>query len=295
MNGPPPPLSREEALPALPSTPRPVNTVLGLSQAEAARRLASTAGTRFSASRRVAVGGAAGAVPLADDRLLLGACGVSAVLGEVADAIAIGAIVVLNALVGFLQESGRAGAAGAARDDRAAGARDAGRHAVRDPAAEVVPGDVLLLEAGDVVAADARLLEAHALATNEAALTGESVPVEKAARAVAADAPLASARPVFMGTSVTSGTGLGRGAGHRHAHRARQDRAPARDRDRRAQTPLQRRLARVSRTLLLCVPGASSVLVALLGLLRGHAAARGASCPRCRSRWRRCPRACRRW
>ena len=46
-------------------------------------------------------------------------------------------------------------------------------------AAEVVPGDVLLLEAGDIVAADARLLEAHALSTNEAALTGESAPVEK--------------------------------------------------------------------------------------------------------------------
>ena len=51
------------------------------------------------------------------------------------------------------------------------------------PAAEVVPGDVLLLEAGDVVAADARLIEAHALATNEAPLTGESLPVDKTHRA----------------------------------------------------------------------------------------------------------------
>ena len=93
--------------------------------------------------------------------LLLAAAGVSAVLGEVADAIAIGVIVVLNALVGFFQEHRAENALEALRSMTAprARVRRDGRQMVV-AAAEVVPGDVLLLEAGDVVAADARLLEA---------------------------------------------------------------------------------------------------------------------------------------
>src|SRR5215471_7410731 len=105
--------------------------------------------------------------------LLGGACVVSALLGEIADAIAIGVIVVVNALVGFVQESRAERAVLSLRAVTAprARVRRDGRAAVV-PAAEVVPGDVLLLEAGDVVAADARVLEAHALRANEAALTG---------------------------------------------------------------------------------------------------------------------------
>ena len=105
-------------------------------------------------------------------------------LGEVADAIAIGAIVVLNAVIGFVQEYRAERAVLALRSmtaPRARVLRD-GRSVVI-AASAVVPGDVLVLEAGDVVAADARLLEAHALSTNEAALTGESVPVEKSTHA----------------------------------------------------------------------------------------------------------------
>jgi Ca2+-transporting ATPase len=112
--------------------------------------------------------------------LLFGACIVSVALGEIADAIAIGAIVIINGLVGFFQEYRAERAVLALRSMTAPRAR-----LVRDgrtievPAAQVVPGDVLVLEAGDVVAADARLIEAHALSTIEAALTGESAPVEK--------------------------------------------------------------------------------------------------------------------
>ena len=201
--------------------------------------------------------------------LLLGATLVSLVLGELLDAVAIGVIVILNAAIGFLQEHRAERAVMALRSMTAPRAR-----VVRDgqsvilPASEIVPGDVLVLEAGDVVAADARLLTAHALSTNEAALTGESTPVEKSPEPTTSGTPLAERRDfVFMGTSIATGTGLGevdatgmRTELGRIAHLL----ATAED----TTTPLQRRLARVSQTLLY-ICGAIVVLVAVAGLLRG--------------------------
>jgi Ca2+-transporting ATPase len=201
--------------------------------------------------------------------LLIAACIVSAALSELADAIAIGAIVVINGLVGFVQEQRAERAVGALRTlaaPRARVVRDGGTRVIA--AAAVVPGDVLLLDAGDVVAADARLLEAHALSTMEAALTGESAPVGKSAEPAPIDAPLAERHDrVFLGTTVAAGSGvaevtatgmrteLGRIA---HLLSTVQDEA----------TPLQRRLAAVSHSLLLiCV--AIVAAVAALGLLRG--------------------------
>jgi len=204
--------------------------------------------------------------------LLVGACAISAALGEVADAIAIASIVALNGLVGFFQEHRAERAILALRSmtaPRARVLRD-GRSAVI-PAAEIVPGDVLLLEAGDIVAADARLLEAHVLGINEAALTGESVPVEKAIAPVAPSAPLAERHDsVFMGTSVAMGTGVAEvvATGMRTelgkiAHLL----ATAEE----AATPLQRRLAGVSRVLLyICL--AIVAIVATAGWLRGWSA-----------------------
>ena len=119
--------------------------------------------------------------------LLLGACVLSLVLRETVDAIAIAVILVLNALIGFLQEYRAEKAVDALRAMTAPHAR-----VVRDgrtvsiPARDMVPGDLLILEAGDLVAADARVIEAHLLATNEAPLTGESLPVDKDTRPVAA-------------------------------------------------------------------------------------------------------------
>ena len=203
--------------------------------------------------------------------LLFTACVVSGVLGEVADAIAIGTIVIINAAVGFFQEYRAERAVLALRSMTAPRAR-----LVRDgrtvdvPATDVVPGDCLILEAGDVVAADARLVEANRLSTNEAPLTGESAVVEKSTVPAAIDAPLAERHDsVFMGTAVATGTGraevtatgmrteLGKIA---HLLSTAEEGA----------TPLQKRLAQVSR-LLLYICGGIVVAVAVAGLLRGVA------------------------
>ncbi len=119
-------------------------------------------------------------------------------------------IVVLNAVMGVLQESRAEKALEALKGLSAPRARviREGREEVIDAAA-LVPGDVILLEAGDFVPADARLIRSASLKTEESALTGESVPAEKSAEATpAADAPLGDrANMVFSGCSVTYGTG----------------------------------------------------------------------------------------
>ncbi len=201
--------------------------------------------------------------------LLAGACVVSALVGDAVDAIAIGAIVIVNALVGFFQEyrAERAVRALAAMTAPRARVRRDGRD-VLIAAADVVPGDLLLLEAGDIVGADAHLLAAHRLSTLEAPLTGESTPVEKAIEAPVENAPIAERRDtVFMGTSVANGTGRAvviatgmRTELGKIAHLL----ATARD----TATPLQHRLAQTSRVLLY-VCGAVVALVAVIGLARG--------------------------
>lgn len=201
--------------------------------------------------------------------LLLGACVISAVMGEIADAIAIGTIVLANALVGFFQEYRADRAVLALRSMTAPRARVLrGGHPKMVPATDVVVGDILLLEAGDIVAADAHLLEANRLTANEAALTGESVPSEKSLEKVAHKAKLADRHDaVFMGTHIANGTGqaevlatgmkteLGKVA---HLLETAEE----------SETPLQKRLASVSKMLLWICLGIVLV-VAILGLIRG--------------------------
>ncbi len=126
------------------------------------------------------------------------------------DAVAIGLIVVLNAVLGFYQERRAEAALGALKKMQTPNARVRRGDQVKIiPAVGVVPGDVLELEAGDAVPADARLMQTVNLATLEAALTGESLPISKDARAeLADDAPIGDrSTMLFTGTSVMRGKG----------------------------------------------------------------------------------------
>ncbi|MEI8573854.1 cation-translocating P-type ATPase [Methylomonas sp. LW13] len=203
--------------------------------------------------------------------VLMGAAAVSVALGEVIDGIAIIAIVILNAVIGFLQEY-RAEKAAAALARLTAPhcrvIRDG--HSLVVTTSEVVPGDLLLLEAGDLVAADARLIQASVFRVNEAPLTGESQAVPKFTVSLVLDTPLAERRNmVFLGTSVTSGsaravvvntgmeTELGRIAKLLESAES-------------GETPLQRQLERVGRLLLMACFGIVGLIFGL-GLWRGIA------------------------
>ncbi|WP_029008228.1 cation-transporting P-type ATPase [Azospirillum halopraeferens] len=144
-------------------------------------------------------------------QVLLVAATVTAVLGHWIDSGVILAVCVLNATIGFIQEGKAEQALDAIRHMLSANAtvlRDGHRMAV--PAADLVPGDLVLLEAGDKVPADLRLTWCRNLHVQEAALTGESVPVGKGPDPVAADAPLGDRTAMaFSGTLVTHGQGRG--------------------------------------------------------------------------------------
>ncbi len=144
--------------------------------------------------------------------LLIVAAVISALLGDYVEAAAIMAIVVLNAALGVVQEYRAEQSLAALRKLAAPEAhviRDGTHHVV--PAHELVPGDLVLLEAGNYVPADLRLLEAVNLRIDEAALTGESVAVQKDASALfETDVPLGDRKnTVFMGTLVSYGRGRG--------------------------------------------------------------------------------------
>lgn len=144
--------------------------------------------------------------------VLLGAAAISAFLGEVLDAIAVLAIVVLNAVLGFVQEYRAERSLDALKELTAPTCtviRDGEMKKV--DARDLVPGDLVVLEGGDRVPADIRLVDSSVLQAEEAALTGESVPVDKDDRFVAkGELALGDQRNmVFMGTTVTKGRALG--------------------------------------------------------------------------------------
>jgi Ca2+-transporting ATPase len=144
--------------------------------------------------------------------ILIVSAAISLLLGEVIEASAIMTIVVLNAVLGVIQE-GKAEEALAALKKMAAPEAHVlrGGHRITVPARELVPGDVVFLEAGNYVPADLRLIESVNLRIDEASLTGESVPVSKAADVeLPKDVPLGDRdNCAFMGTTVTYGRGAG--------------------------------------------------------------------------------------
>jgi Ca2+-transporting ATPase len=181
------------------------------------------------------------------------------------EAIAILAVVLLNALMGYVQQARAEQALSALRRMSAARAnvvRDGNRQSIL--ATALVPGDILLVEEGDTIAADARLIQSTALQVAEAVLTGESLPVAKDAAPVAREVPLGDrSSMVFSGTAATYGRGravvtatgmdteMGRIAGMLTA-------APEET------TPLQRELERVGRLLGTAVIAIAVVIVATI-------------------------------
>ena len=143
--------------------------------------------------------------------VLIAAAFITALLGHWIDTGVIMAVVILNALIGFVQEGRAEAALDALRDMLAPKAnviRGGERMAI--PGADLVPGDVVVLEAGDRIPADLRLIELAGLRVEEAILTGESVPVRKSLDPVAADAALGDRVAMgFSGTMVVEGTGTG--------------------------------------------------------------------------------------
>ncbi|MCG6874529.1 MAG: calcium-translocating P-type ATPase, PMCA-type [Betaproteobacteria bacterium] len=205
--------------------------------------------------------------------VLIGAAIVSGMVGDLQDTIAIVVILILNGAIGFVQEYRAERAIAALRKMAATSARvvrDGAPHPVA--ATELVPGDVVLLEAGNVVPADLRLLEALQCKINEAALTGESATVEKHTDALdSAELPLGDRMNMaYKGTIVTYGrargvtvaTGMATELG-----RIAQLLEGGED----SKTPLQKRLAHFGARLAIVVL-AICVIVFAVGILRGEPA-----------------------
>jgi Ca2+-transporting ATPase len=203
--------------------------------------------------------------------VLIAAAIVSGFIGEAADTVAILVIVLLNGVIGFVQEY-RAERAVAALKLLAAATATVRRRGTTSivPAAQLVPGDVVLLEAGNVVPADLRVIEAAQLKVDESALTGESVPVEKWTDALAdAALPLGDRRNMtYKGTVVTYGraTGVVVATGGRTELGKIADLLRADDVHK---TPLQKRLVAFGQRLALAAL-AVCVLVFVVGVLRGE-------------------------
>jgi magnesium-transporting ATPase (P-type) len=143
--------------------------------------------------------------------VLLAAAALSAIMGHAIDAAVILAVVIVNACVGFIQEGRAERALEAIRrmiDPKAKVVRDGQRTSLA--AEEIVPGDVVLVEAGDRIPADLRLTRARNLRIEEAVLTGESVAVDKSVAPVPTHAALGDrASMAFSGTLVAAGQGSG--------------------------------------------------------------------------------------
>ncbi|MBK8523812.1 MAG: HAD-IC family P-type ATPase [Betaproteobacteria bacterium] len=261
-------LSAEAAAQKLATDP-----VIGLSEAEAAARLLQHGENRLpvppgkSALRRFAE---QLIQPLVLVLILAGS--VTAVLGEWVDTGVILGVVLVNAVIGYVQE-GKAEAALAALARtlasetmilREGSKRRLGAHVL-------VPGDVVLLAAGDRVPADLRLIESHGLKAMEASLTGESTAVHKMPEPLPVDTSLADRRNMaYAGTMVVSGQGAGLvAATGRGTETGRISQLIADVPD--LQTPLTRKMAAFSNLLLLVI-GGLALLTFAVGLLRGEAA-----------------------
>jgi Ca2+-transporting ATPase len=201
---------------------------------------------------------------------LLVATVVSALVGDTTDAIAIFTIVIINAIIGYVQEAKADTAVEALKKLSAPRARVIRNGSIQEvPAAEVCFGDIFVFEAGDYVSADCRIIQANQLSADEAILTGESLPTNKDSFPVAETALLGErTNMLFAGTAITTGTAravvtatgmnteMGQIAGMLDSTEI-------------GKTPLQGRLEQISnRLLIFCL--LVVILVAILGVIHGE-------------------------
>ncbi|MFC6149691.1 MULTISPECIES: cation-translocating P-type ATPase [Mumia] len=265
---PPPPyaLTAEEAVAAGGS-----DASTGLTAAEAAARLASY-GPNQIAAEKPPTAWAIAALQLRDPMniMLVAVAVVSLVIGEVSTGVVVAFLILLNVVLGTRQElTARASVDALAKIQvpQARVVRDGEQRLV--PATEVVPGDVLQVEAGDIVAADGRILRSATLEAQEAALTGESAPIPKDAHALpSAEVPLGDrTNMLFQNTSVTRGTGAlvvtATGMQTQMGQIATMLTSVTRSR-----SPLQKELDALTKVLGLVAWGAVAIIV-VVGLLRG--------------------------
>lgn len=205
--------------------------------------------------------------------VLVGATLISGLLGEYLDAITILAIIVMNGILGFVQEFRAERSLRALKELSAPTAKVVRSGKVQDvDARTLVPGDIILLKSGDRIPADVRFLQVNSLYVEESALTGESVPVNKRTEPIAdSDAPLGDRRNLgFLGTMVTRGTAkavvVGTGMNTEMGKIA--DLIQTTDA---MDTPLQHRLEQLGKILIFIALGLT-VMVVVAGILHGQPA-----------------------
>ncbi len=197
---------------------------------------------------------------------------VSVFLGDIIDAVAIFAIVILNALIGFAQESKAEDAIEALKNLTVPEARvlREGKVIILD-SKQIVPGDIIVFESGDYVVADGRIVKCFQLSADEAVLTGESMPVNKQTETIPSETLLAErSNMLYASTAIAQGSGMmivtatgmnteiGRIAGLLETHSEIKE------------TPLQERMTKLS-NLLILMGGGVIVIVVILGILKGTA------------------------
>ncbi|MFC1872228.1 cation-translocating P-type ATPase [Chloroflexota bacterium] len=201
--------------------------------------------------------------------VLLAAATVSVAVGHFMDAWVIAGVLLLNAIIGSMQES-RAESAMAALVQMAAPKAKVRRDGEVQiiPSRNLVPGDIILLESGDIIPADAHLIEISNLKVNESTLTGESVAVDKHTKAITGDMPIAERKNMlYMGTIVTYGrataliTGTGMDTEIGKIARSIQETKPE-------PTPLQKSISKLSRYLVFILL-AICAIIAVVGLAKG--------------------------
>jgi len=202
--------------------------------------------------------------------VLLVAAGLAFAVGELPEAVAVLAVVVVNGLIGFTTEWRAVRSMEALRQMGARRVRVRREGNEREVAIdELVPGDVIFQEGGDVAPADLRLIEANNLRVDEAALTGESVPVVKRTEPAESDAPLAERQSmIFRGTTFTEGSAEGVVVATGMETELGRIAAMAEEAEKQA-TPLQHRLDQLGSRLAWAVLGVAAV-VAVAGLLSGR-------------------------